>query len=59
MYMYFGGVMKMKKYLVPEIEFVALTKADILNGSDTIVNIGGLYGDAVAVSEYTGEPVEE
>ena len=50
----------MKKYLVPVVEFVALSSSDILNGSDTIVDIGGLYGEeAVLVSEYTGEPIEE
>ena len=51
----------MKKYLVPVVEFVALASSDILNGSDTIVDIGGLYGEeeGVLVSEYTGEPIEE
>lgn len=51
----------MKKYLVPEIELVAVTSADIMNNSDTIIGIGGLYseGSSVAISEYTGEPIEE
>lgn len=51
----------MKKYLVPEIELVAVTSADIMNGSDTIIEIGGLYseeGSSIAISEYTGEPIE-
>ena len=57
----------MKKYLVPEIELVAVTSADIMNGSDTIIGIGGLYygglyseeGSSIAISEYTGEPIEQ
>ena len=55
----------MKKYIIPEIEMVALASEDILNNSDTIINIGGLYGtDAalsseVVISEYTGEPIEQ
>lgn len=52
----------MKKYIVPEIEFVAISAADILLESDTLINIGSLYGeptsDAQLVSEYTGEPYE-
>ena len=55
----------MKKYFVPEIEITLISKTDILEGSDTIIPIGGLYGEEVAftpdafVSEYTGEPIEE
>lgn len=51
----------MKKYLVPVVEFVTLTSSDVLNESDTIVDIGVLYGkeERVLVSEYTGEPIEE
>ena len=52
----------MKKYLVPEIELVALSAEDILNESDTLVDIGGLYGEGgpeVVISEYTGEPIEQ
>ena len=59
--MYFGGVI-MKKYLVPEIELVALSAEDILNNSDTLVDIGDLYGEGspeVVISEYTGEPIEQ
>ena len=50
----------MKKYIVPEIELVALTSTDILNESDTIINIEELYGEPEArlVSEFTGEPIE-
>ena len=60
-YMNFGGVIEMKKYLEPEIEVVAIAASDILLESDTIVDIGGLYGEEGGpqmVSEYTGEPVE-
>ena len=51
----------MKKYIVPEIELVALTSTDILNNSDTIIDIGDLYGKAEGqlVSEFTGEPIEQ
>ena len=61
--MYFGGVI-MKKYLVPEIELVALSAEDILNNSDTLVDIGDLYlygegSPEVVISEYTGEPIEQ
>ena len=53
----------MKKYLVPEIDVTLITTSDILAGSDTIIEIGGLYGEGegtgTLVSEYTGEPIEE
>ncbi len=52
----------MKKYLVPEIELVALASSDILNNSDTTIDISILYGseqpEANLLSEYTGEPIE-
>ena len=52
----------MKKYLLPEIEVTLISNSDILVGSDTIIEIGGLYDveeTGTLVSEYTGEPIEE
>ncbi len=49
----------MKKYIVPEIELVALTSSDILNDSDTIIDIKNLYEvEASLTSEFTGERIE-
>ncbi len=49
----------MKKYVTPMLCTEKLCLNDILNNSDTIVDIGGLYGEAVQIiDEYTGETAE-
>ena len=35
----------MKKYSAPTLETIAISNADILNGSDVIIDIGDLYDD--------------
>ena len=35
----------MKKYTAPSIETTAITRSDILNGSDVIIDIETLFGE--------------
>lgn len=35
----------MKKYTKPELEAVAVTESDILNGSDVLIDGSGLFGE--------------
>ncbi len=35
----------MKKYITPEIESVPLSNEDIMNGSDTFIDVGTLWSE--------------